>query len=69
MNLLEIQVDPKRLKSARGPRSGADVARQIGISRQQLWNYENGFAPIPSDVLARLCLLYKIEITNLTERA
>lgn len=66
-SLIGITIDPEALKRARGARSLAEVARQIGKSRQHIWNYENGVLP-PSDVLARLCELYGVEISQLTKK-
>jgi predicted transcriptional regulator len=63
--LTEIRIDPAKLRAARGDRSIASVAREIGISRQQLWNYENDLAAVSANVIARLCHLYGVQITDL----
>lgn len=45
----------------------SEAARMLGIkSRQQLWNYENALCDTPADVLARMCVLYKCQIEDLT---
>jgi transcriptional regulator with XRE-family HTH domain len=62
-NVALVKINPESLREARGKLRQSAVARQVGISRQQLWNYENGIFAIPSDVLGRLCLLYEKPIT------
>ncbi len=64
--LKDIAIDPVKLREARGERKLTKVAATIGISKQRLWNYENGLYDPPSDVIARLSLLYKIPIERLT---
>lgn len=64
---IQYRIFPRALRDARN-RMGmrqADAARALGISRQRLWNYENGTAQMPGDLLARLCLLYDVEIRDL----
>lgn len=64
--LQEIQIDYQKLRDARGERGLTEVARTIGISKQQLWNYENAFSEPSPATLAKLCLLYQIQIETLT---
>lgn len=65
-NLHEIKIDPVKLKAARGERGLTEVARIVGISKQQLWNYENGISELPATTIAKLCLLYQTPIEKLT---
>jgi len=65
-NLHEIKIDPRKLKAARGERGLTEVARIVGISKQQLWNYENGMSELPATTIAKLCLLYQTPIEQLT---
>jgi transcriptional regulator with XRE-family HTH domain len=58
-------VDIEQLKKARGLRSQRDVAKQLGISRQQLWNYEKGESEPPLKVLVRIADLYGIRVEQL----
>jgi len=68
-NLSQIKIDPKKLKAARGDRGLTEVARIVGISKQQLWNYENGLSELPGTTIAKLCLLYQVPIEQLTNAA
>lgn len=43
-----------------GKYSTAAVAEKIGVTSRQLYNYERGLAPIPSDKLILLCKLYGV---------
>lgn len=54
-----IEFDGQKLREARGDRSLTNVARAVGISKQMLWNYENGQGDPSSDVIVRLCLFYQ----------
>lgn len=65
-NLSQIKIDPQKLKAARGDRGLTEVARIVGISKQQLWNYENGLSELPAATIAKLCLLYRVPIEQLT---
>jgi len=58
-------VNTKRLIEARGERSRKDVAAIIGVSRQQIWNYEKGISEPPLSVLIELANLYNVNYTNL----
>lgn len=58
-DLRDIKFDFQKLREARGQRPQAHVARAVGISKQQLWNYENGLHDPSTDVLLKLCLFYK----------
>lgn len=64
--VIKIHVSPVKLKRARGDRVQARVAKQIGVSRQHLSQIENGKLRPNADLLARLCLLYNVEIGDLT---
>jgi transcriptional regulator with XRE-family HTH domain len=64
----EIRVDPERLRKARGSRSPSVVATELGITRQRLWQIENGNGVPSGDVLARMCELYGKEIKELVLR-
>lgn len=66
--LPEVRIDPNKLREARGERVQSHVARDVGIDRQRLSDYERGVCDPPADVLARLCILYGIDISHLTNR-
>jgi len=62
---VNIKIDPEKLRQARGERGLSESARAIGVTRQQLWNYENDCGEPPSSVIAKLCLLYGVSIQSL----
>lgn len=66
--LSELSIDPAKLRAARGERRACDVAKQIGVLRSSLANYEAGRSIPPGDVLARLCCLYQIHPDQLATR-
>lgn len=61
-----ISVDFSKLKDARGERSQQAVAEAVGISRQHLWRIEEGRQKPGSEVLAKLCWLYDLKISDIT---
>lgn len=68
--LTHIRIVPSKLKEARLKRgiSQAEAARRVGVARGQIWNYEqeNVKGTPRADVLARLCRLYEVDISELT---
>lgn len=50
-----IRVDPAKLRQARGDKKSTDLARALDISKQRMWNYENGIRDIPESVLRQIC--------------
>jgi len=46
-------------------RSQSDVAKALGLSRQQIWNYENGTSEPPLSILIKLAELYGIRVETL----
>lgn len=62
---MENTINTDNLKKARGMRSMASVAKAIGVSKQQLWNYENGKSEPPVAMLVRLSNLYGITAQDL----
>jgi transcriptional regulator with XRE-family HTH domain len=71
--LTNIFFNKTKMKEARlaAGLSLTDAAGQLGLSKQQLWNYENeaGRGEPSPDTLARACVLYGIEISDLTAHA
>ena len=59
-----IELDPAKLRAARGTRSPSEVARALGIGYQQLWQIENGARNPSASVLVKLCFLYDIDIKD-----
>lgn len=58
-------INTDNLKKARGLRSMANVAKELGISKQQLWNYENGKSEPPVSVLVRISNMYGVTAQEL----
>ena len=67
--VIKIEISPPKIKQARGKVGLSHAARTVGISRQHLWAIENGDVRPNSDVLARLCILYGVEINDLTRQS
>lgn len=59
------QIDSTKLKVARGTRSPTSVANAIGITRQYLWQIETGRKKPGGEILAKLCWLYDVKISDL----
>lgn len=69
--LTDITYDASKLKTAR-ERVGltqAEAARQLGIDRQRLFNYENALNDPSAEMLIKICTLYKINLSALTSKA
>ena len=58
-------INTQKLIEARGERSRSAVAAEIGVTRQQIWNYENGTSEPPISVLCDLARFYKIDLNDL----
>lgn len=66
MFISELKIDYEQLKAARGSRKPSEVAKEIGISRQQLWMIESGKVVPSGEILAKLCWLYDRPIKDFT---
>lgn len=62
---MDSVIDLEQLKKARGLRSLNDVGKAVGLSRQQIWNYENGDSEPPLSVLIKLADLYGVKVEKL----
>ena len=62
---MDSAIDIAQLKKARGLRSQTEVAAALGVSRQQIWNYEKGISEPPISVLVRMAQLYGIRVEKL----
>lgn len=60
-----IQFDGSKLKQARAKRPMRQIAAQVGISRQALWQIENGKSAPSADVLLRLCAALDLDVAHL----
>lgn len=62
---MDSVIDLEQLKKARGLRSLNDVSKAVGLSRQQIWHYENGLSEPPVSVLMKLANLYGVRVEKL----
>jgi HTH-type transcriptional regulator, competence development regulator len=62
---MDSVIDTEQLKKARGLRSLNDVAKELGVTRQQVWNYEKGTSEPPLSVLMKLADLYGVRVEKL----
>lgn len=65
---MDTVINREALKQARGLRSVSDVAKEIGVTRQQIWQYEAGKTVPSLSVLVRLANLYGIGIEKLIDQ-
>ena len=65
-SLKEIAIVLDKIKQARGDRGLTEVADSIGITKQRLWNYENGLYDPPADILVKLALAYGVRPESFT---
>jgi transcriptional regulator with XRE-family HTH domain len=64
-DLTEVEIDHEKLKAARGKLTPTQVAGVVGVTPQQIWNIENGVKNPSGNLLARLCLLYGVDLREL----
>jgi DNA-binding XRE family transcriptional regulator len=64
---MENTINSTKLRDARGSRSVTAVAEAIGISRQHLWQIETGKRKPGSVILAKLCWLYDLDISDVAK--
>lgn len=69
MPKIDAELSPPKLRRARGKRSQEEAAAIIGISREYLSMIENGQSLPNVNIVARLCLLYGVEIRDLLRKA
>jgi transcriptional regulator with XRE-family HTH domain len=70
-DLTQIEVDTKRLRHYRELKqlSQNAAASRVGVKKAAISKYELGQITPSGDVLARLCILYEINITDIAVRA
>lgn len=70
-NILDIGIDPARLREARERKglSQAKVAEAVGVQKAAISKIEVGQGLPSANILARLCELYGVEIGDITNRA
>lgn len=65
METKAIKLDAGKIKTARGTRGVMETAKELGISRQHLWQVESGRMVPSGDILARLCIYYQVPVEDL----
>lgn len=60
-------ISPEKLAKARGERPRSEVAKAVGVSRQQIWHYETGVSEPPLSVLSRMLFLYGVEFQDVID--
>lgn len=60
-------IDTEKLKELRGNRSLQDVAEVVGVTKQQIWNYENGISDPPLDKLIKLLAFYGVNFQDVVK--
>lgn len=68
MDLTYIGIDPEKLKEARKrlELTQSEVAGAVGVRKAAISKFECGIALPSAEILARLCLLYEVDITDIT---
>lgn len=69
-DLTHIEVDTERLRHYRELKglSQNTAATSVGVKKAAISKYELGHATPSGDVLARLCILYDINIKDISRR-
>jgi DNA-binding XRE family transcriptional regulator len=60
-----VDIDPAKLKAARGERSVPDVAKLFNIHRKHIYAIESGSRKPSSPLLIKLCLLYDVGLKDI----
>lgn len=60
-------ISPEKLEKARGNRSRSAVAKAVGVTRQQIWHYENGVSEPPLSTLSKLLFLYDVRFEDVID--
>jgi len=70
-DLTQIGIDVRKLKKARDKRelTQSAVAQVVGVQKAAISKIECGRALPSADLLARLCKLYGVQISEITSRA
>ena len=71
MDLTDIDINPAKLREAREKKgfSQQKVAEAVGVQKAAISKIELGQGLPSANILARLCELYEVEISQITNRA
>lgn len=62
---MDSVLDLEKLIKARGLRSRTTVAKELGVTRQQIFLYEKGKSEPPLSVVSKMAKLYGVKISDL----
>jgi transcriptional regulator with XRE-family HTH domain len=70
MDVTDIDIDPRKLREARERKglSQAAVAQAVGVQKAAISKIEVGQGLPSANILARLCELYGVEISEIINR-
>jgi transcriptional regulator with XRE-family HTH domain len=70
MDVTDIDIDPAKLREAREKRglSQAKAAQSVGVQKAAISKVELGQGLPSANILARLCELYGVAISDITNR-
>jgi alanine-synthesizing transaminase len=70
MDVTDIDIDPSKLREARERKgfSQAQVAQAVGVQKAAISKIEVGQGLPSANILARLCELYSVDISEITNR-
>ena len=71
MDLTDIDINPAKLREAREKKgfSQQKVAEAVGVQKAAISKIELGQGLPSANILARLCELYEVEISQITNRS
>lgn len=71
MDVTDIDIDPAKLREARERKglSQAQVAQSVGVQKAAISKIEVGQGLPSANILARLCELYGVDISDITNRS
>jgi transcriptional regulator with XRE-family HTH domain len=71
MDLRDIDIDPAKLREAREKRglSQEKAAKSVGVQKAAISKVELGQGLPSANILARLCELYGVSISDITNRS
>ena len=64
-DLANVRLDPAKLLKARGNLTRTQVAKACGVGYTAIHNIETGYNRPTSELLAKLCVLYNVDVRDL----
>jgi transcriptional regulator with XRE-family HTH domain len=69
VDLANVQIDPAKLQTARGKLTRHQVAVECDVGYTAIYNIETGRNRPTADLLAKLCVLYNVDVRDLLVEA